>query len=180
MGAHLMSAHHLPLQRTTQILADLYRTPAVSTGWLAGLAGHSHTLLEDFDTWVHVAGTDALTCYDIHPKRGREAMEAFIVLPAFVKAGPTHPLIRRLDARREDHLRFAADFGVPFTSNAAEQDLRMVKLQVKVSGGWRTLAGAERFCRIRSFFSTLKKQGLTVLDKLTDLFAGNAWIPSTT
>ncbi|MBB6121073.1 hypothetical protein FHS13_003034 [Nocardiopsis algeriensis] len=54
------------------------------------------------------------------------------------------------------------------------------KLQAKVSGGWRILAGTEYFCRIRSSVSTLRNQGLTVLDKLTELFARNAWIPSTT
>ena len=98
---------------------------------------------------------------------------------AYAKAGSTHPLIRRLDARREDYLRFVADMAVPFSSNAAERDLRMIKLQVKVSGGWRSLDGARHFCRIRSFISTTRKQGHAALDKLTELFAGNAWIPAT-
>src|SRR5699024_6130425 len=54
-GAYLLTPHHLPLQRTAQILADLYGTPAVSTGWLAGLAGRAHALLEDFDARVRRA-----------------------------------------------------------------------------------------------------------------------------
>ncbi|ASU84057.1 hypothetical protein CDO52_15790 [Nocardiopsis gilva YIM 90087] len=94
---------------------------------------------------------------------------------AFAKAGQPHALIRRLDGRREDYLRFAADFAVPFTSNGAERDLRMVKPQVKVSGAWRTLTGARYSCRIRSFIYTVRKQGHTVLAKLTELFAGNVW-----
>lgn len=99
---------------------------------------------------------------------------------AYARAGPDHPLIRRLDARRADYLRFTVDFAVPFTSNGAERDLRMIKLQVKVSGGWRTLQSARHFCRIRSFISTVKKQGHATLDTLTELFAGKVWIPATT
>nr|WP_275040977.1 transposase [Nocardiopsis valliformis] len=95
---------------------------------------------------------------------------------AYAKAGPRHALAERFNRRRDDYLRFAIDFAVPFTSNAAERDVRMVKLQMKVSGGWRTLSGAEYFCRIRSFISAVRKQGQAVLAKLPELFAGNAWL----
>jgi len=58
-------------------------------------------------------------------------------------------LLLRLDEREVEVLRFAHDFQVPFDNNLCERDLRMVKLQQKISGCWRTREGAERFLAIR-------------------------------
>ena len=86
-------------------------------------------------------------------------------------------LAERLTRYRDDVLRFATDFSVPFTNNQAERDLRMVKLQRKISGCYRTEAGATNYLTIRSYVSTARKQGLSVLDALRDLFEGHPFMP---
>jgi transposase len=90
---------------------------------------------------------------------------------------PARNLLSRLDAYREDVLRFADDFRVPFDNNLVERDVRMVKLQQKISGCWRTSNGAERFLALRAYLSTARKQGHNLLDALTCLAAHDPWIP---
>jgi transposase len=92
-----------------------------------------------------------------------------------VKAKPRDPtagLLRRLEERREEVLRFMTDLEVPFDNNATERDLRMIKLQQKIGGCFRTEEGAEAFCRIRSYLSTARKQGHSLLAALERVLRG--------
>ena len=68
---------------------------------------------------------------------------------------------------KSDVLRFLYDFAVPFTNNEAEQDLRMMKVKMKISDSFRTMAGARTFACIRSVISTARKQGWNILRTLT-------------
>lgn len=86
-------------------------------------------------------------------------------------------LLDRLDTHREEVLRFLDDPAVPATNNGSEQDIRMVKVRLKVCGGLRTLNGAKAFCRLRSYLSTAHKQGQSALAVLRTLCEGNAWLP---
>ncbi len=66
---------------------------------------------------------------------------------------------------------------MPFDNNQAERDLRMAKLQQKISGCFRTLAGAKAFCAVRSYLQTAQKHRLQGMDVLVQLFTGNPWSP---
>lgn len=93
------------------------------------------------------------------------------------KLGPAAALLARLDEHQHDVLRFATDFAVPFDNNQAERDVRMVKLQQKISGGWRSHTGATAFLTVRSYLSTASKHRQHALTVLRDLFTGQPWTP---
>lgn len=82
-------------------------------------------------------------------------------------------LIDRLRDHADDVWRFAADHTVPFSNNVAEQAVRMPKVKQKVSGGFRTTAGLDTFCTIRSYLATLHKQGANLFLALTKTFQGS-------
>jgi transposase len=83
------------------------------------------------------------------------------------KQRPGHNLLIRLKTFKDETLRFLVDFDVPFTNNLAEQDLRMTKVKMKISGAFRTFEGAGLFVRLRSIVSTARKQGCNILRALT-------------
>jgi transposase len=102
------------------------------------------------------------------------------------KKGTRGPLrgddIRNLLQRLRDFqaliLRFMHSFIVPFDNNLAERDVRMMKIQQKVSGCFRTSTGATIFCRLRSYLSTMHKQGVHLLTALHHVFLGSPLLPS--
>jgi transposase len=79
---------------------------------------------------------------------------------------PGHNLLIRLHKFKRDVLRFLYDFAVPFTNNLAERDIRVMKVKMKISGGFRTMAGARTFACLRSVISTARKQGWNILQTL--------------
>jgi transposase len=90
-----------------------------------------------------------------------------------VKKTKARNLAERFDHQRSQILAFVDDFTVPFDNNLVERDIRMVKVQQKISGCFRSWSGAQAACRLRSYLSTMHKQGHATLTLLTALFTGH-------
>ncbi len=304
-ASYLNTYHFIPHARTSELFGDFYgHTPApalvkeanqaVETGSEPALAAiYDHLIqaeVEHFDEsgirvagqtqWLHVASTEELTYYEVHPKRGQAAMHDIGLLPNFsgravhdhwqsyqtfdncdhaycnahhlrelqfvtdqyqqpwaeqmaqllldikaevaqtalvaealpperithfeqrydgilqqgfatnpppvdpppkqrgrTKQSPPKNLLDRLDKHKPEILAFMYDFRVPFDNNLAERDVRMVKVKQKVSGSFRTEQGAKTFCAIRSYISTVRKQGSNVIDAIQDALNGNPFMP---
>jgi transposase len=308
-ASYFTNEHHIPVERTTEIFADLVQH-RVSEATVLNASAHLERCIEPSTEavkamlreaavlhvdesglrvtgklhWLHVASTESLTAYEVHAKRGQEAMDEAGILSEFkgravhdhwkpyfkydecdhalcnahhlrelrfiekqyqqcwakdmaellveikvaveatpepvmslsplelegfekrydevVQSGfavnpppvspsegevkkrgrpkqppPVNLLIRLRDFKGEV-LAFMSDFRVPFDNNQGERDVRMVKVKQKVSGGFRTLAGAKRFGRIRGYISTARKNAKNVFEAIRDAFDGNPFIPS--
>ena len=178
----LCNVHHL-----RELLGAIERDPETQT-WAKEMDG----LLRETKAGVERARDAGATVLDARVLEAfEERYERVIALgheqnppptKRTAKHGPigrskTANLHRRLDDHRDEVLRFAHDFRVPFDNNQAERDLRMIKLQQKISGCWRTTAGAEGFLALRSYLSTAAKHGHDILDVLTRLAERDPWLP---
>ncbi|NEO34542.1 MAG: IS66 family transposase [Symploca sp. SIO3C6] len=302
MMVYLMEGQLLPSHRVCELLADMMNVE-LSEGTLYTTKEQCFNLLEPFEKtlhqavldsdvvhfdetgfrvnqqlwWLHVACTNGLVYYQVHPKRGRSAMDEIDILPEFEgkaihdglksyqgyecehflcnahhlrelqymvehygqgwafqlslllvsihshvkrtkaegggqlstqeleafdaryeailnegfsqnpipppdpngpkkrgrsKRSPPRNLLERLRQQKSSVLGFMYDFTIPFDNNQSERDLRMMKLKQKISGCFRSEDGAKRFCRIRGYLATLRKQGRNIMDSLVDLFSG--------
>ena len=306
-AVYLNNSQFLPYERTCQRLDDLFACP-MSEGTLANILAECQQRLEDpvarikqqiaqapvahFDEsgsrvegklwWLHAASTRNATYYQIHRKRGSEALDAIHLLPEFRgralhdfwkpyfaysclhglcnahhlrelifvheqhqqdwadqmidclldikqavdQAAPTadrlpekqiqawearyqqileegfahnplsprpanaqkkrgrrkktkpRNLLERLDQHRQEALAFMYDFNVPFDNNLVERDIRMIKVQQKISGTFRSEAGAKAFCTIRSYLSTARKNAVGAIDALARVFSGDPFVPT--
>lgn len=179
----LCNAHHL-----RELLAIIEQNPD-GQSW----AGHIDTLLRALHEEVKVAKAAGEDWLDPCMLAGyRAAYQQIIALgnhhnpPGTIPTGkrgvikqtPARNLLTRLDRDREQILRFAHDFQIPFDNNLVERDIRMIKIHQKISGSWRTTTGADRFLALRAYISTTRKQGRDTLDSLARLASHNPWLPT--
>jgi transposase len=114
-----------------------------------------------------------LPIYDEVVEEGLKFHESQSPLPQQKRGKPKrrdgHNLLIRLRDHKDDVLRCInlKTPDVPFTNNQAEQDIRMMKVKQKISGGFRTMEGAQAFATIRSFTSTMRKQGYQLFEAIT-------------
>lgn len=89
-----------------------------------------------------------------------------------LKKSKSRNLLERFIHFEDDVLRFTQDVDVPFTNNQGENDLRMTKVQQKISGCFRSEEGARLFCRIRAYLITCRKHNIGATQALETLFKG--------
>lgn len=171
----LCNAHHLRELTgwaDTSPERDAWATP------LMALLREAHTLVAE----ATAAGRSRLPAEvlaDLHRKWEQAIDTAYAANPppAGKGRGKILALIDRLRGYDAEIWRFAHDFTVPFDNNQAERDIRMVKLQPKIAGCWRTEHGARTWLHIREYISTCRKNGIHTLQALHDAITGNAWLP---
>ena len=93
------------------------------------------------------------------------------------KQSPQHNLLSRMSKKVDDVLRFIIDPAVPFDNNQGERDIRMLKIQQKVSGGFRSYQGAQSFCIIRGYISSIRKNGQSVFEAIRSAWTSQIMCP---
>lgn len=175
----LCNAHHL---RELDGWAERDPTRYAFTADLAALLREGHRLVGQAIT----AGADRLdqqTLDDLLHRwqaavdAGYHANPPPATKPTGLGANLIPALLNRMRGFTREIWRFAHDFTVPFDNNQAERDIRMTKIQIKISGGWRTTPGARAWLRVRSYISTTGKHGIPAITALRDALTGNPWTP---
>ena len=165
-GIGELTGQHWPAQ-LAELLVELHL--AVQAAKATGAAALPKRRLARFGRRYDALITEGKKLNPPPPRTGKRGRPAL---------GPAGSLLARLATHRQDVLRFATDFRVPFDNNQAERDVRMVKLQQKISGGWRSENGAHAFLDVRSYLSTARKHEQSATDVLRELFSGQPWIPA--
>jgi transposase len=154
--------------------------PATTAATAAGAARQARTALLEQKASVEAADAAGRTSLDPavlkhHTRLIRDA--ATIAAADHTHTGPLtakhQALAGRIRDRVDDYLRFATDFTVPFDNNPAKQEIRMAKVRQRISGGIRTMDGAQQFAAISSYTATARKHGIALIDALTRLTTGN-------
>ena len=182
----LCNAHHL---RELKFITEQYRQP-----WATDMANLFLEIKDAVEIAVKKKRVEKLSSNQIavfEKRYDKIIAKGFSVNPppekrqasgkrGRIKRSPPINLLNRLKNYKKETLAFMYDFNVPFDNNQGERDIRMVKVKQKVSrpGGMRTIEGAELFCRIRGYISTLRKNSLSVIDAIQDAFNGKPFIPS--
>ncbi len=149
----LCNAHHL---RELQALEKIEQEPWAFR--MSRLLRGLHRRLDKPPDWEWVS-----RLYDRIVQKGLEFHESQPLLSSRKnKRRVGHNLVLRLRNFKEEVLRFITNPSVAFTNNQAEQDIRMMKVKQKISGGFRTTAAAQDFCVIRGFLSTKRKQKINL------------------
>lgn len=162
----LCNAHHLrelififehDQQKWANQLIDLFLEikHAVETAKSQGEPNLARGKIEDFQQRYHKIIDNG---FELNPDRDPKRKKK--------KKTKAQNLLHRLKLFCEQTLAFMDDFRIPFDNNLAERDIRMIKVQQKISGCFRSNQGAEIFCRIRSYISSAKKQGYNILNAL--------------
>ena len=79
-------------------------------------------------------------------------------------------LTRRCDKYKENHLAYVYDFNIPFDNNLSERDLRIIKTKTKISGGFRSVQGAQIYCNAISIIKTAKRRDINPFQAILDIF----------
>jgi len=93
------------------------------------------------------------------------------------KKGFVRSLLERLNEWNTGVLKFIDYILVPFDNNQAERDIRMMKVKMKISGGFRSFDTGEAIVRIRSYISTIRKNGINVIEGIISTFYNDPWMP---
>ena len=175
----LCNAHHL---RELRFIEEQYQQV-----WASEMA----QLLRDAKQEIADCGNDYLAperLHDYHQRYEQLLQKGFEANPppdpplskkrGRKKQTPPKNLLDRLQKYQQETLAFISDFRIPFDNNLAERDVRMMKVKQKISGTFRTQRGAEMFCDIRSYISTVRKQGQQVIQALYQALLGQPFIPA--